>query len=73
VTSAPAGTAAGVPLPLADRRQYAQVSTLFWEAAHGTLIGNGRARHNLARLEDRPDLLRARRVVKFAPTAASRR
>jgi trehalose/maltose transport system substrate-binding protein len=40
--------------------QYAQVSTLFWEAAHDTLIGNGRAQDNLARLEERLDLLRAR-------------
>ena len=34
-------------------QHYAQVSTLFWEAAHATLIGNGTARENLARLEDR--------------------
>jgi trehalose/maltose transport system substrate-binding protein len=40
--------------------QYWQVSTLFWEAAHNTLTGNGRALDNLARLEDRLDLLRAR-------------
>ena len=40
--------------------QYAQVSTLFWEAVHNTLIGNGRAQDNLARLEDRLDLLRSR-------------
>ena len=40
--------------------QYAQVSTLFWEAVHNTLTGNGRALDNLARLEDRLDLLRAR-------------
>ena len=40
--------------------QYAQVSTLFWEAAHDTLTGNGRAQDNLARLENRLDLLRAR-------------
>jgi trehalose/maltose transport system substrate-binding protein len=40
--------------------QYTQVSTLFWEAAHNTLIGNGRAQDNLARLEDRLELLRSR-------------
>jgi trehalose/maltose transport system substrate-binding protein len=40
--------------------QYAQVSTLFWEAARDTLIGNGRAQDNLARLEDRLELLRSR-------------
>jgi trehalose/maltose transport system substrate-binding protein len=40
--------------------QYAQVSTLFWEAVHNTLIGNGRAQDNLARLEDRLELLRSR-------------
>jgi len=34
-------------------QHYAQVSTLFWEAAHATLSGNGSARENLARLEDR--------------------
>jgi len=34
-------------------QHYAQVSTLFWEAAHATLIGNGTARDNLARLADR--------------------
>jgi trehalose/maltose transport system substrate-binding protein len=34
-------------------QHYAQVSTLFWEAAHATLIGNGSARDNLARLEGR--------------------
>jgi trehalose/maltose transport system substrate-binding protein len=34
-------------------QHYAQVSTLFWEAAHDTLIGNGTARENLARLADR--------------------
>jgi trehalose/maltose transport system substrate-binding protein len=40
--------------------QYSQVSTLFWEAVHNTLIGNGRAQDNLAWLEDRLDLLRSR-------------
>jgi trehalose/maltose transport system substrate-binding protein len=40
--------------------QYSQVSTLFWEAVHNTLIGNGRAQDNLAWLEDRLDLLRLR-------------
>jgi trehalose/maltose transport system substrate-binding protein len=40
--------------------QYAQVSTLFWEAVHDTLIGSGRAQDNLARLEDRLELLRSR-------------
>jgi trehalose/maltose transport system substrate-binding protein len=40
--------------------QYSQVSTLFWEAAHNTLIGNGRAQDNLAWLEDRLSLLRSR-------------
>jgi trehalose/maltose transport system substrate-binding protein len=40
--------------------QYAQVSTLFWEAAHATLNGYGTARDNLARLEDRLRLLQAR-------------
>ena len=40
--------------------QYAQVSTLFWEAVHTTLIGNGRAQDNLAWLEDRLDLVRSR-------------
>ena len=40
--------------------QYAQVSTLFWEAAHNTLIGNGTALANLAWLEDRLELLRSR-------------
>jgi trehalose/maltose transport system substrate-binding protein len=34
-------------------QHYAQVSTLFWEAAHATLSGNGTARENLARLEGR--------------------
>jgi trehalose/maltose transport system substrate-binding protein len=41
-------------------KQYAQVSTLFWEAAHATLIGNGTARDNLARLEDRLGLIKGR-------------
>jgi trehalose/maltose transport system substrate-binding protein len=41
-------------------KQYAQVSTLFWEAAHATLIGNGTARDNLARLEDRLRLIKGR-------------
>ena len=40
--------------------QYPQVSTLFWEAAHNTLIGNGTALANLAWLEDRLELLRSR-------------
>lgn len=40
--------------------QYAQVSTLFWEAAHNTLIGRGSALTNLAWLEDRLLLLRSR-------------
>jgi trehalose/maltose transport system substrate-binding protein len=40
--------------------QYWQVSTLFWEAAHNTLIGNGTALANLAWLEDRLELLRSR-------------
>jgi trehalose/maltose transport system substrate-binding protein len=40
--------------------QYSQVSTLFWEAVHNSLIGNGRAQDNLVRLEDRLDLLRSR-------------
>jgi len=40
--------------------QYSQVSTLFWEAAHNTLIGNGSALANLAWLEDRLLLLRSR-------------
>jgi trehalose/maltose transport system substrate-binding protein len=40
--------------------QYAQVSTLFWEAAHATLSGYGTARQNLAGLEDRLRLLRSR-------------
>jgi trehalose/maltose transport system substrate-binding protein len=41
-------------------RQYAQVSTLFWEAAHATLSGHGSARANLASLADRLELLRLR-------------
>ena len=41
-------------------QQYAQVSTLFWEAAHNTLIGNGTARDNLAWLEDRLRLIKGR-------------
>jgi len=41
-------------------KQYAQVSTLFWEAAHATLSGNGTARDNLARLEDRLRLIKGR-------------
>ena len=40
--------------------QYSQISILFWEAVHNTLIGNGRAQDNLAWLEDRLDLLRSR-------------
>ncbi len=40
--------------------QYAQVSTLFWEAAHATLNGYGTARDNLARLDSRLRLLQAR-------------
>jgi len=40
--------------------QYAQVSTLFWEAVHNTLIGDGSALSNLAWLEDRLLLLRSR-------------
>jgi trehalose/maltose transport system substrate-binding protein len=40
--------------------QYAQVSTLLSEAAHDTPTGTGRAQDNLARLENRLDLLRAR-------------
>jgi trehalose/maltose transport system substrate-binding protein len=40
--------------------QYSQVSTLFWEAVHNTLIGNGSALTNLAWLEDRLELLRSR-------------
>ena len=40
--------------------QYAQVSTLFWEAAHATLNGYGTARDNLARLERRLQLVRSR-------------
>ncbi len=40
--------------------QYAQVSTLFWEAAHATLNGYGTAGDNLTRLEGRLRLLQAR-------------
>ncbi len=40
--------------------QYAQVSTLFWEAAHATLSGYGAARDNLARLDSRLQLVRSR-------------
>ncbi|MEZ5931921.1 MAG: ABC transporter substrate-binding protein [Alphaproteobacteria bacterium] len=40
--------------------QYAQLSTLFWEAAHRTLTGYGTAADNLARLEDRLKLLQDR-------------
>jgi trehalose/maltose transport system substrate-binding protein len=53
--------AAAVARPSAQTGgQYAQVSTLFWEAAHNTLIGNGSALSNLAWLEDRLELLRSR-------------
>ena len=38
----------------------AQISTLFWEAAHATLTGRGSAADNLAALEDRLRLLQAR-------------
>jgi trehalose/maltose transport system substrate-binding protein len=41
-------------------KHYAQVSTLFWEAAHDTLTGNGSARDNLARLADRLRLVERR-------------
>ena len=41
-------------------KHYPQVSTLFWEAAHDTLIGNGTARDNLARLADRLRLVERR-------------
>ena len=41
-------------------QHYAQLSTLFWEAAHATLTGNGTARDNLARLEDRLRLIKGR-------------
>lgn len=40
--------------------QYAQLSTLFWEAAHRTLTGYGSAADNLGRLEDRLQLLQDR-------------
>jgi trehalose/maltose transport system substrate-binding protein len=40
--------------------RYAQVSTLFWEAAHATLSGYGSAQANLSALEDRLRLLQAR-------------
>jgi trehalose/maltose transport system substrate-binding protein len=39
---------------------YAQISTLFWEAAHATLNGYGTARDNLARLDDRLRTLQLR-------------
>ena len=39
---------------------YAQLSTLFWEAAHATLTGRGSAVDNLAALGDRLRLLQAR-------------
>ena len=39
---------------------YANLSTLFWEAAHATLAGRGSAAENLAALEDRLRLLRLR-------------
>jgi len=39
---------------------YAQISTLFWEAAHATLNGYGSARDNLARLDDRLRTLQLR-------------
>ena len=40
--------------------QYAQLSTLFWEAAHRTLTGYGTAADNLSRLENRLRLLQDR-------------
>lgn len=40
--------------------RYANLSTLFWEAAHSTLIGQGTAADNLATLEDRLRLLQLR-------------
>jgi trehalose/maltose transport system substrate-binding protein len=40
--------------------QYAQLSTLFWEAAHRTLAGYGTARQNLAWLDGRLRLLQSR-------------
>lgn len=39
---------------------YAQISTLFWEAAHATLNGYGTARDNLARLDSRLRTLQLR-------------
>jgi trehalose/maltose transport system substrate-binding protein len=39
---------------------YAQISTLFWEAAHATLNGYGTARGNLARLDSRLRTLQLR-------------
>ena len=39
---------------------YANLSTLFWEAAHATLAGRGSASENLAALADRLRLLRLR-------------
>jgi trehalose/maltose transport system substrate-binding protein len=39
---------------------YAQISTLFWEAAHATLNGYGTARDNLARLDNRLRTLQLR-------------
>jgi len=39
---------------------YNNVSTQFWEAAHNTLSGRGRALDNLARLADRLELLKLR-------------
>jgi trehalose/maltose transport system substrate-binding protein len=39
---------------------YAQLSTLFWEAAHATLSGYGSARDNLARLDARLRTLQLR-------------
>jgi trehalose/maltose transport system substrate-binding protein len=40
--------------------RYANLSTLFWEAAHATLAGRGSAADNLAALDDRLRLLRTR-------------
>ena len=40
--------------------RYANLSSLFWEAAHATLIGQGSASDNLAALEDRLRLLQLR-------------
>ncbi|MFO1070452.1 MAG: ABC transporter substrate-binding protein [Geminicoccaceae bacterium] len=42
------------------KARYAQLSTAFWEAAHATLTGRGSAGDNLAALDDRLRLLRAR-------------